>query len=122
MKIQTIKYRATAELHGDSHEALELVAELEEGENLKEKIEELKIKVHENLTDWKDYMDYKEKFGKAQAVLADITFALEEARKQYEVMKEFLASQGIKDGMPGFPNLALRKSIEGEIIIDDSSF
>lgn len=103
MKITKITYSSLANLGNYENERIELEAELQEGDDYQRVLEELKIKVHQELKNEKDYHDYCYRYNEANRKLKDICEKLQKAYDQWEEASNFLIAQGIKPSVPSFP-------------------
>lgn len=101
--ITVVKYGALVNLGNYENEKVELEAELEDGQDYQEVLEDLKLKVRSNLHSQQHYYDYCNRYNKAQRKLKDIEEKLQKAYDQWEETSNFLIVQGLKSEVPKFP-------------------
>lgn len=109
MELKTVQYAARVETYSDNGESITLTAELSPGDVYEDVLEELKIKVHDQLNDNKQYKKYYDDFLEIRQKLRTIKNVYDEARAEYEKMTEFMKAQGIKQEFPTFPSLSPRE-------------
>lgn len=120
MKLKTVTYSALGNMGNYQNERIELSAELEEGETYTEVLEKLKKGVHAKLKSQDEYWETCKKFDQANKDLKAILAKLEAAKKNWELVSEFLKAQGIKTDSAEFPTLAaLPEAVEGELVETD---
>ena len=103
MKIKQIEYSALVNLGNYENEKVQLTAEVEDGENWEEALEELKRQAHSKVNNADDYYKMCDRYRDQKRKLEDITEKLHKAYDQWEEASNFIIAQGIKPSVPSFP-------------------
>lgn len=102
-KITKVTYAALANLGNYENERLELELELKSEDSWEDCLADLKTKVHSQLHNEKNYLEYCQRYREKQQQLRDISEKLQVACSQWEETSNFLISQGLKPSVPSFP-------------------
>lgn len=105
MKIRQVSYAALASLGNYENQRVELVAEIEEGDEWQDVLKDLETKVHSHLNNYEKYDKYRQCFRQSKRDLEDILRELDKARQNWETVTNFMKAQGLKDNAEEFPAL-----------------
>lgn len=119
MKITQVHYSALANLGNYENEKVELSAQLEEGENYHDCLEDLKLKVHAELNNVERYQKLQRSLRDKARELQTVHELLEKAKAQWEIVSTFMVSQGIKTDMAAFPVLPQLAPAPQEVLEPD---
>ncbi|MDJ0730674.1 MAG: hypothetical protein QNJ33_11850 [Crocosphaera sp.] len=105
MKLQSITYTASCNYYSDSRESITLTAELKEGDNYKDVLEQLKSQVHLSLNDLSQYRKAEDDKNQLERKLSELKDFYDEARAKFEEVKGIMQAHGINKEYPDFPDL-----------------
>lgn len=121
MKLKTVTYTASCNYYSDSRESITLTGELEEGDDYQKVLNDLKLQVHLNLNDLKQYEKAQNDKFDLERKLEELTNFYNETRAKFEEVKGIMQAHGINKEYPDFPDLN-PKLIKALPAVDDSCF